>query len=66
MGLKDKTYVFSYSGADSLDAGSLVREFTSSIGGGGGGPKTKGEGAAPLREKEEIEKALNDIRQVVG
>ncbi len=65
VGLKDKVYVFSYSGVPGINAGQLVREFAKSLGGGGGGPPSKGEGAAPVKSREEIERALEIVRKVV-
>ncbi len=65
VGIKDRVYVFSFSGVPNLNAGQIVREFTKALGGGGGGPSFKGEGAAPLKSKDEIEKALEDVRKVV-
>ncbi len=65
VGIKDKTYVFSYSGVPDLNAGQLVREFANALGGGGGGPPAKGEGAAPLKSKADIEAALERVRGVV-
>ncbi len=65
VGLKDKVYVFSYSGVPGINAGQLVREFAKSLGGGGGGPPSKGEGAAPVKSRGEIERALEIVRKVV-
>ena len=65
VGIKDRVSVFSYSGVKGVNAGQLVKEFTSKLGGGGGGPPEKGEGATPLKSREEIEHALDLVKKVV-
>ena len=65
VGIKDRVSVFSYSDVSTLNAGQLVRDFTKSLGGGGGGPPSKGEGAAPIADREKIVEKLNELKQVV-
>ncbi len=66
IGLKDKAYVFSYAGSRTgMNAGELVREFTRSLGGGGGGSRERGEGAFPIKDIKEIEEKLKSIKEMI-
>ncbi len=67
IGLKDKTYIFSYAGKSTgINAGQIVKEAAASLGGGGGGPAERGEGAAPAVDKHNLEEVLKVVEEKVN